>query len=218
MVCSNILFTCNLNIRYGVLDMQMQDQIQDQEIILQVLQGRKQAYAILVERYQNYVFTLVMRYIKNREEAEEVAQDVFVKAYRYLADFRGQSKFSTWLYTIVNTTCISFLRKNKEQVVLVEDEQLHAITNRLKMSDGASVYSENRSERKMLRQAVEQLPELDAQIITLFYQHEQSLEEIGAVLGLTANHVKVRLFRARQKLKEILQTGYAREVSHLKQH
>jgi RNA polymerase sigma factor (sigma-70 family) len=198
--------------------MDMQEQIQDQEIIRQVLQGKKQAYAILVERYQNYVFTLVMRYIKNREEAEEVAQDVFVKAYRYLADFRGQSKFSTWLYTIVNTTCISFLRKNKEQVVLIEEEQMHNLTNRLNMSDKPSDYSERRSEKQMMEQAIKQLPELDGQIITLFYQHEQSLEEIGAVVGLTANNIKIRLFRARQKLKEILQQEYKQEVFNTRHH
>ena len=88
----------------------MQEHVQELEVIQQVLQGKKQAYAVLVDRYQHYVFTLVMRYVPQREEAEEVAQDVFVKAYRYLADFRGQCKFSTWLYTIVNTTCISYLR------------------------------------------------------------------------------------------------------------
>ncbi|HJS55905.1 MAG TPA: sigma-70 family RNA polymerase sigma factor, partial [Chitinophagaceae bacterium] len=85
----------------------------DNEIISRVLQGEQNAYAELVNRYQNYVFTLILRMIKSREDAEEVAQDVFVKAYRSLADFRGESKFSTWLYTITNTTCITFLRKKK---------------------------------------------------------------------------------------------------------
>ncbi len=80
----------------------------DNEVISRVLQGEQNAYAELVTRYQGYVFTLVMRMIKSREDAEEVAQDVFIKAYRSLADFRGESKFSTWLYTITNTTCITF--------------------------------------------------------------------------------------------------------------
>ena len=85
--------------------------LNDNEIISKVLSGDTQAYAVLVNRYQNYVFTLAMRMVKTREDAEEVAQDIFIKAYRALADFRGASKFSTWLYTIVNTTCITFLRK-----------------------------------------------------------------------------------------------------------
>ena len=88
----------------------------DNEIISRVLKGEQNAYAELVNRYQAYVFTLVLRMIKTREDAEEVAQDVFVKAYRSLADFRGESKFSTWLYTIANTTSITFLRKKKLDV------------------------------------------------------------------------------------------------------
>ena len=76
--------------------------LNDNEIISKVLDGDQQAYAVLVNRYQNYVFTLTLRIMKTREDAEEVAQDVFIKAYRSLADFRGASKFSTWLYTIVN--------------------------------------------------------------------------------------------------------------------
>jgi RNA polymerase sigma-70 factor (ECF subfamily) len=196
----------------------MQDEIHDLEVIQQVLQGKKQAYAVLVDRYQHYVFTLVMRYVPKREEAEEVAQDVFIKAYRYLADFRGQSKFSTWLYTIVNTTCISFLRKKREQAVSVEQDHLSAIAERHGVNDKASDYSERRSEKQMMDMAIGQLPDMDAQIITLFYQHEQTLEEIGKVLGLTSNHVKVRLFRARSKLKEILQQGFAAEVAHLQKH
>src|SRR3954470_17558065 len=92
----------------------------DMEVIARVLNKDQQAYSILVERYRNYVFTLVLRYIKNREDAEEVAQDVFVKAYRSLPDFRGQSKFSTWLYTVATTTCISFLRKKKPEVHSLE--------------------------------------------------------------------------------------------------
>ena len=87
--------------------------LNDNEIISKVLNGDQQAYAELVSRYQNYVFTLTLRMIKSREDAEEVAQDIFVKAYRSLANFRGDAKFSTWLYTIVNTTCITFLRKKK---------------------------------------------------------------------------------------------------------
>ena len=104
----------------------------DNEVISRVLQGEQNAYAELVTRYQGYVFTLVMRMIKSREDAEEVAQDIFVKAYRSLADFRGESKFSTWLYTIVNTTCITFLRKKKlwDMFLAPVPEVFHQFRNR----------------------------------------------------------------------------------------
>src|SRR5688572_33008798 len=94
----------------------------DNEIISRVLQGEQAPYAELVKRYQNFVFTIALRYTPNREDAEEIAQDVFVKAYRSLADFRGESKFSTWLYTIVTTTCITFLRKKKLPIHSLDNE------------------------------------------------------------------------------------------------
>src|SRR5882757_5390150 len=104
--------------------------LNDNEIISKVLNGDKQAYASLVNRYQNYVFTLALRFTKNREDAEEVAQDIFIKAYRYLADFKGASKFSTWLYTIVNNTCITFLRKKKLKILSLGNENVFEIANR----------------------------------------------------------------------------------------
>src|SRR5215213_1394951 len=99
----------------------------DIDIISAVLSGNQQAYAQIVERHKSFVFTLVLRYIKSREDAEEVAQDIFVKAYRALADFKGASKFSTWLYTIVTTTCISFLRKKRLEVHSLDNENVLAI-------------------------------------------------------------------------------------------
>ena len=85
----------------------------DNEIISRVLAGERELYSELVKRYQNFVFTVSLKYTPVREDAEEIAQDVFVKAFRYLGDFRGDSKFSTWLYSIVNSTSITFLRKKK---------------------------------------------------------------------------------------------------------
>src|SRR5882672_3320260 len=96
--------------------------LNDIEIIGKVLSGDQQAYALLVNRYQSYVFTLALRFTKNREDAEEVSQDIFIKAYRALADFRSASKFSTWLYTIVNNTCITFLRKRKLETHSLDKE------------------------------------------------------------------------------------------------
>src|SRR5215213_1777472 len=101
----------------------------DNEIISRVLRGEQNAYAELVSRYQGYVFTLTLRMIKSREDAEEVAQDVFVKAYRSLADFRGESKFSTWLYTITNTTCITFLRKKKLDIHSLDNEKVFEVAD-----------------------------------------------------------------------------------------
>jgi RNA polymerase sigma factor (sigma-70 family) len=188
---------------------------EDSDIIRQVMQGQTKAYALLVDRYQNFVFTLVLRYINNREEAEEVAQDIFVKAFRSLADFRGQSKFSTWLYTIVNTSCISQLRKKKEKLVFKEHEDLAYLSENNSSFNHTVHLAESRSEKKFIDSAIAGLPEMDCQVITLYYQHEQSMEEIGTILGLTVNNVKIRLFRARQKLKVILSRDYMDEMGNI---
>jgi len=152
----------------------------------------------LVERYKSYVFTLTLRFTKNREDAEEVSQDIFIKAYRSLADFKGTAKFSTWLYTIVNTTCITFLRKKRLDIKSLDDERTFEVADSQDSGFRANQV-EQKSRQNMVNQAIAMLNPDDAQIITLFYKNEQSLEEIGQILGLEANTAKVRLHRARTR-------------------
>ena len=186
----------------------------DIDIISRVIKGDQQAYAELVTRYQNYVFTLALRFTKNREDAEEVAQDIFVKAYRSLADFKGKAKFSTWLYTIVYTTSITFLRKKKHEVHSLDNEKIFELAD-----SQDSGFSANQVEQKsrvnMVNHAIAMLSPDDAQIIMLFYKGEQTLDEIGQILGLDPNTAKVRLHRARQRLKEKMETHFAQEVRDL---
>jgi RNA polymerase sigma-70 factor (ECF subfamily) len=186
----------------------------DTEIIGRVLKGEQQVYAQLVERYQNYVFTLVLRLVEGREDAEEVSQDIFVKAYRSLADFRGESKFSTWLYTIVRTSCITFLRKKKLQTTSIDNEKTFVQVENHESSFRANLV-EQKSRQAMVNEAIRMLSPDDAQVITLFYKAEQSLEEMGRILGLEPNNVKVKLHRARQRLKEKMEKHFSHEVREL---
>jgi RNA polymerase sigma-70 factor (ECF subfamily) len=186
----------------------------DTEVISRVLTGDHNAYAILVERYKSYVFTLSLRFTKNREDAEEVSQDIFIKAYRYLADFKGTAKFSTWLYTIVNTTCITFLRKKRLDVQSLDDERTFEVADSQDSGFRANQV-EQKSRQEMVNQAIALLNPDDAEIITLFYKNEQSLEEIGQILRLEANTAKVRLHRARTRLKEKMEKYFAEEVRDL---
>ena len=192
----------------------MQTGVTDTEIISRVLKGEQQVFAQLVERYQNYVFTLVLRLIESREDAEEVSQDIFVKAYRSLADFRGESKFSTWLYTIVRTSCITFLRKKKLQTTSIDNEKTFLQVENHESSFKANLV-EQKSRQAMVNEAIKMLGPDDAQIITLFYKAEQSLEEMAAILGLEPNNVKVKLHRARQRLKEKMEKYFSHEVREL---
>jgi RNA polymerase sigma-70 factor (ECF subfamily) len=186
----------------------------DNEIISRVLKGEQNAYAELVNRYQAYVFTLVLRMIKTREDSEEVAQDVFIKAYRSLADFRGESKFSTWLYTIANTTSITFLRKKKLDVHSLDNEKVFEVADSKDSGFRANVV-EQKSRVNMVNEAIAMLSPDDAEIITLFYKAEQNLEEISRILRLETNTVKVRLHRARTRLKEKMEKNFSEEVKNI---
>ena len=192
----------------------MQSKLSDAELIAQTLTGNQAAYAELVKRHQRFVFTLALRYTKVREDAEEIAQDCFIKAYRSLASFQGQSKFSTWLYSIVYTTAMTFLRKKRVATDSIDDEN-----NFIQVENQVSAYDVNSAENKSrsfyLSQAIDQLLPDDAAIITMFYKGEQSLEEIGRALGMEANTVKVKLFRARQRLKEKLERNLKHEAKEL---
>ncbi|OJW83237.1 MAG: hypothetical protein BGO69_19195 [Bacteroidetes bacterium 46-16] len=193
----------------------MQEQIKDADIIQQVLKGQQAVFSILVDRYGHFVFTIALKYVNSREEAEELAQDTFVKAYRFLADFNNKSKFSTWLYTIAHNTCLSFLRKKQGITIAADEEQINMIAERSGMAEQASHLGESRSQKKVLAEAIHMLPPADAELINLFYMAGQSIEEIGLITGMDANNVKVKLFRARQKLRSIIEKYYRDELSYL---
>lgn len=186
----------------------------DNELIQLVLQGQTAAYAELVERYQNFVFTIVLRYISSREDAEEVSQDIFVKAFRSLADFKGASKFSTWLYTIVTTSCLTFLRKKKLDVRSLDDERVFAAADTVDSGMRANQI-EQKNRVQMVNEAIKMLSPDDAQILTLFYKGEQTLEEIAKIMGKEPNAVKVQLHRARTRLKEKLTRHFPAEVKDI---
>jgi RNA polymerase sigma-70 factor (ECF subfamily) len=192
----------------------MQSKLSDIELIEQTLAGNQAAYADLVKRHQRFVFTLALRFSKNREDAEEIAQDCFIKAYRSLSAFQRQSKFSTWLYSIVYTTAMTFLRKKRVDTDSIDDENTY-----IQLENSSSSHdinsAENKSRSYYLNQAITQLMPDDAAIITLFYMGEQSLDEIGKALGIETNTVKVKLFRARQRLKEKLEHNLKHEVKEL---
>jgi RNA polymerase sigma factor (sigma-70 family) len=191
-----------------------QSELTDTEIIKRILQGEQALFGQLVQRYQQYVFTLVLRFTDSREDAEEISQDVFVKAYRSLADFRGESKFSTWLYTVVRTSSITFLRKKKLDTTSLDNERTF-----LQLENRESGFNANTMEQKsrhaMVNAAIRLLSPDDGQIITLFYKGEQSLEEIGRIMGMEPNTVKVRLHRARNRLREKMEKHFSDEVREI---
>lgn len=192
----------------------MYKNLSDIELIDKTLAGDKPAYAELMKRHQRFVFTLALRFTRGREDAEEIAQDCFIKAYRALHNFKQTSKFSTWLYSIVYTTAMTFLRKKKLKVQSIDDEEC-SLQLESQVSELSFDELEHRSKMVFVNRAIDQLLPGDAAIITLFYQGEQSLEEIGLALGMETNTVKVKLHRARHRLKEKIERILQHEVREL---
>lgn len=192
----------------------MQTVPSDLEVIDQVLKGNQQKYELLVKKYRAFAFTIALRYTKNREDAEELAQSAFVKAYLNLRDYRGDAKFSTWLYTIVSSLCLSFLRKKKLEVHSLDQEYVFERANAHESTLRAD-HIEQRSRLQLLSRAMELLHPDDAKLLTLFYKAEQSLDEIAKILHIEPNNAKVKLHRARQRLKETMEKHFAQEVQEI---
>lgn len=187
----------------------MQEQ-QDADIIHKVLQGDRNAYALLVDRYRHLVYTLALRMLGSAEDAEEAAQDVFLKAYTSLGTYNGGSKFSTWLYTITRNTCISRTRTQRPATLQRKEGQLAMIAG---LEESINQQHEQKAKKKILAEAIKMLAIDESEIITLYYIHEQTVDEISKIAGLSGSNVKVKLYRARKKLKEILDRHYKGELT-----
>lgn len=184
--------------------------IDDQHYINLIINGDTNAFAILVDRYKDLVYTLTLRMMKNREEAEEVSQDTFIKAYKSINRFKGDSKFSTWIYRIAYNTSLDRLKKNRKHFndVAIDEFTEHQV----KTIDNALSQLENEEKNQAIQQCLAQLPSDDAFMLTLYYFEDQSLDEISKVIGLTPNNVKVKLFRSRKKLATIMKAQLEPEI------
>jgi RNA polymerase sigma-70 factor (ECF subfamily) len=172
-------------------------------IVARILDGDTSAYAALVERYKDLVFTLAIRMLKQREEAEEVAQDVFIKLFKSLNSFKGDSKLSTWVYRVTYNACLDQIKKNKRHRIAVPIDNYNY--NKIDTIDNALEGLIKEEKQQLIRACVNKLPEDSSAIITLFYFDELSLEEISGITGIESNTVKVKLFRARKRLAKIME-------------
>ena len=187
------------------------DKNSDQLYIDKVLQGDTNAFAYLINNYKDMAYTVAIKIVKSHEDAEEVAQDSFLKAYEKLDSFKGNSKFSTWLYTIVYRNSITKIRKKKVATSDIDD---YVMDNYSEGSEFPQIEAiKNGEQQKYVREAIDRLPEKDALLITLFYMNESSVEEIEQITNLTQSNIKVKLFRARKKLNTELSFLLKEEVN-----
>lgn len=171
--------------------------------INQVLEGNINAYSYIIDKHKDKTFNLAYRICGNREDAEEIAQDGFLKAFKSLKSFKMQSSFATWLYRIVYNTAISLVRTKKKGILSLEDFPADAI-DFLKYGTSEEE-AENDFRNSLVNFALQKINADERGLISLYYYDEMSTEEIADVTGITRSNIKVKLFRARQKMLEIIE-------------
>ena len=172
----------------------------DHTCIEEIRKGDSSAFATLVNRYKDMVYTIVRKIVRNHEESEEIAQDVFLKAYHSLNSFKGKARFSTWLYRIAYNAAITQTRKKKMEMGAL-DEQI--MENYTQDAINVDIYKlDTQQQKQFIDHVLSKLPEKEYLIITFYYKEECSIGEIADITGLSESNVKVKLHRTRKKLYE----------------
>lgn len=175
----------------------------DKYYIEQVLAGNTNAFSFIIDKHKDKAFNLAFRICVNREEAEEIAQDSFLKAFRSLDGFKMKSSFATWLYRIVYNSAVTQVRKKKRGLLYIEDFPADFID-----FTGNNI-SEEESEKEFINSvvnfALQKISDEERGLISLYYYDDMSIEEISGVTGISKSNIKVKLFRARQKMFEIIE-------------
>ena len=165
-------------------------------IIHRILKGETSLYEYFLDKYSQQVFILIIRIVENQEDAEELTQDTFLKAFEHLSSFKAESSFSTWIYIAYNTA-ISATRKKKQELIVMDSAMLMNISDQ-QIDDALNDESGERVGK--LNKAIKKLDAEERALISLFYNEEKTIGEIALILGLTESNAKVKLHRIRKKL------------------
>ena len=163
-----------------------------------ILDGETEYFSVFLDRYSRPLYTLVVQIVGCPEDAEELLQDIFLKTFRNLNRYKGECRFSTWIYRIAYNTAISATRKKKQEFLYIEENTINNVPD--EMADNVLAPAETEEQLVRLGMAIDQLSGEEKALITLFYYEEKSMEEIGEVLKLSISNVKVRLHRTRKKI------------------
>lgn len=170
--------------------------------IKKVLEGDTAAFSGILQRYSNRIFAVIVRIVGCREDAEELTQDVFMKVFSSLKQYKGNSEFSTWIYRIAYNTAISYTRKQRKEISYIDEslyeniseEEVDALFNR----------TDNSEKIEQLEQSVARLTGEEKALLSLFYTDMRPINEIAEITGLTETNVKTKLHRIRKKLYIIM--------------
>ena len=164
-------------------------QNEETRYIARILDGETEYFSVLLDRYSRPLYSLIVQIVGCSEDAEELVQDVFLKAFRNLSNYKGECLFSTWIYRIAYNTAISATRKKKQEFFYVDDK-----------ADDILCLTDDEERIAKLIHAIDRLTAEEKALITLFYYEERSMEEISEILKLSSGNVKVKLHRTRKKI------------------
>ncbi|TAL18109.1 RNA polymerase sigma factor [bacterium] len=176
----------------------------DAELAQKALKGDKRAFATLVEKYQSAIYGYALHFFRHTDAAEDIAQETFLRAYRFLPTYDPSRKFVTWLYSIARNLCIDRHRDNaRRDLVPIDDIAELEITSTSFGADPLRTL-ESKEDKEEILAAVAKLPEKYRTPLILCYMEEMSYQEISEVLGISLNNTKIRIFRAKKILLEYL--------------
>ncbi len=164
--------------------------------------GDAPSYAFLVNKYKDLVYSIAVKILRDADEANDIAQDSFIKAYQQIDNFKGRSKFSTWLYTITYRTAVTRLKDKKVETVGMSfeiDEMADKLPDQFDQLQSKQV-------KHHIKSAIAQLPEIDAVLVTLYYINDLPIKEIEEITGLSKPNIKIKLYRARKVLERKLKS------------
>ena len=182
---------------------------EESHIIKEILNGKTEQYEYFLDRYGQQVFVLVDRIVSCQEDAEELTQDVFLKAFQQLSSFKAESSFSTWIYRIATNIAISAVRKKRNDVLRLDDS---VFANLSDTQVDAELEDESEEQMERLQQAMNQLEADERALITLYYLEEKPLAEVAFILGMTEGNAKVKLHRIRKKLYVLIKNNEPRTL------
>lgn len=176
------------------------EHLQDYELVQKALEGNQEAFGLLLTRYKNLVYSVILRMVNDGEEANDLAQEVFIKVYKNLDKYRPDYKFSTWLIRISTNHVIDYRRKKKQDTVSIDDMVVE-----IAAEGTPETQYLKKEEQKRLAGVISALPEIYRIPIVLYHQQGLKYQEIADILEEPLSKVKNRIFRGRKQLKELLE-------------
>ena len=175
----------------------------DSELVRSCLTGNNDAFAELVSRYKRLIYSVAYKFTKENEEADDMAQEAFIKIYRSLSRYNDKYTFSTWCVKVATNVCLDHVRRKKLNCVSLEEIENFTVTD----TDSPEEHYLRKEKRQVLQDAIDSLPEIYREPIVMFHQKGMSYKEIAEDLGKPMSIIKNRIFRARHALRENLGTA-----------